>query len=91
MENVHFTNVSFSIEDVPSSFILTITYKAYNLSWGDLMVTFRKGYTYHYEKVEMRHALEFLTALDDNESLGMVFQDNIRERYEGKRTDLANA
>lgn len=89
MENVHFTSLNFGIVDVPSSFLLTITYEAHNLSWGDLTVVFRKGYTYTYEKVELRHALEFLTALDDNESLGMVFQDNIRDRYEGKR--LASA
>lgn len=85
---IYFPAVNFDIVDVPSSFIARVQYDALNKSWGDLTVTFRKGYAYTYEKVDLSDALEFLTALDESESLGEVYNFSVRNRYEGVRKEL---
>jgi hypothetical protein len=90
MNNIptYFPAVNFDITDVPSSFIARVQYDALNKAWGDLTVTFRKGYAYTYERVSLADAVRFLTALDESESLGEVYNYDIRSRYEGVRKEL---
>jgi hypothetical protein len=85
---MYFPSVNFDLLDIPSSFLLRVQYDALNKSWGDLTVTFRKGYAYTYERVSMGDALEFLTALDESKSLGTVYNDHIRPFYKGERREL---
>lgn len=85
---IYFPSVNFDLVDIPSSFLARVQYDALNKSWGDLTVTFRKGYAYSYERVSMSDALEFLVALDEEESLGTVYNDRIRPYYTGVRREL---
>jgi hypothetical protein len=85
---IYFPSVNFDLVDIPSSFLARVQYDALNKSWGDLTVTFRKGYAYTYERVSMGDALEFLTALDEEKSLGAVYNDHIRPYYTGVRQEL---
>jgi hypothetical protein len=88
MATIYFPSVSFDLLDIPSGFLLRVQYDALNKSWGDLTVTFRKGYAYTYERVTLEDALRFLTALDEDKSLGEVYNDTIRPWYEGTRREL---
>ena len=88
MTTIYFPSVNYDLLDIPSSFLLRVQYDALNKSWGDLTVTFRKGYAYTYEKVSMGDALEFLTALDEGKSLGEVYNDVVRPYYVGVRREL---
>lgn len=88
MATIYFPSVNYDLLDIPSSFLLRVQYDALNKSWGDLTVTFRKGYAYTYEKVSMSDALEFLTALDEGKSLGEVYNETVRPWYVGTRREL---
>lgn len=88
MATIHFPSVNFEVADIPSSFIYRVRYDALNKSWGDLTVTFRKGYAYTYERVSLDDALGFLSALDNGDSLGSHYNDAIRPFYKGERKEL---
>lgn len=82
----YFPAINFDILDIPSSFLARVQYDALNKAWGDLTVTFRKGYAYTYGRVSLSDAIEFLDALDDEESLGEVYNHTVRNHYEGVRS-----
>lgn len=86
MEN-HLSEVKIDLADIPSSFLSRIQFAGTG-NYGELTVSFRKGYQYLYNNVQLGHVIELLTAVDDMTSVGELFGALIRSNYEGQRLEV---